>query len=156
MPDKALTLIPYIRALSDQIATAGQPSPRQLETVAQAGYELVVNLALEDGHYALDDEAGMVRELGMDYINIPVVWQTPTLVDLERFFQVMADNEGRRLFIHCAANKRVSVFMYLYRRIRCGWPYEQAWPDVTAIWQPDETWQFFINKALTHYHPRPA
>lgn len=106
--------------LSAQIATAGQPTEAQLATVAEQGYQAVINLALPTSDNALPNEQATVESQGMDYVNIPVVWEQPTLEDLQRFFQAMDTYQMNKIFVHCAANKRVSAFMYLYRCLKGG------------------------------------
>jgi protein tyrosine phosphatase (PTP) superfamily phosphohydrolase (DUF442 family) len=54
-------------AVSDRLGTAGQPSEEQLRDVADAGFEVVVNLGLPDPRYCLADEAGSVHALGLTY-----------------------------------------------------------------------------------------
>ncbi len=108
----------------------------------------MVNLALHDAEYSLPDERGTVESLGMGYVHIPVVWERPVCADLERFLEVMGELAGKRLFIHCAANKRVSVFMALYRRLRQDWTPDSTMPDVRAIWEPDAVWQQFMEQMM--------
>jgi protein tyrosine phosphatase (PTP) superfamily phosphohydrolase (DUF442 family) len=55
------------------------------------------------------------------------------------------------VFVHCAANMRVSAFMYLYRLIYEGMSDEQAKSDLQKIWTPNDTWQAFIQQAIEHY-----
>jgi hypothetical protein len=46
---------------------------------------------------------------------------------------------------------RVSAFMYLYRIIHEHINTEEAKQDLQKIWQPNETWQQFIEKVVEHY-----
>ncbi|MCR4347508.1 MAG: protein tyrosine phosphatase family protein [Sulfuricaulis sp.] len=147
MDEGTLEKIYNYRRLSDMIATAGQPTEEELTTVTEAGFEVVVNLALHDAEYSLPDERKTVESLGMRYIHLPVVWEHPTQDDLEDFFEIMDELAGKRVFVHCAANKRVSVFMALYRLRRQGWLPDVTMPDVLAIWEPDSVWQEFLEMA---------
>ena len=84
-----------------------------------AGFDVVVNLA--PARWERNFEEGFrVTQAGMTYIQIPVDWQDPSLRDLELFFDVMEANEDRNVYVHCFANMRVSVFVYLYRTLRKG------------------------------------
>jgi hypothetical protein len=56
----------------------------------------------------------------------------------------MDANRDKKIFVHCALNMRVSVFMALYRILRLGWRYERAIKDVHEIWKPDGVWRTFI------------
>jgi uncharacterized protein (TIGR01244 family) len=146
--EDALQGIYNYRRLTEEIATAGQPSEEELAAVARVGFEVVVNLALHDAEYSLPDERQTVESLGLSYVHIPVVWERPLSSDLERFFKAMDKLAGRKLFIHCAANKRVSVFMALYRQLRQGWSAEAVMPDVLAIWEPDDVWRRFLKEMI--------
>jgi protein tyrosine phosphatase (PTP) superfamily phosphohydrolase (DUF442 family) len=130
--------------LTDSITTGGQPSEAEFESIALAGFEVVINLGLNGTDYALANEAGLVEKLGMRYIHIPVQWEAPTREDLDRFIEAMDANRERKRFVHCALNMRVSVFMALYRILRLGWSYERAIEDVHEIWMPEGVWQTFI------------
>lgn len=137
--------------ISDRLGTAGQPGRGQFAAVAAAGYEAVVNLAMSNSTGALADEAGLVREQGMAYVHIPVVWEEPTLADLERFLAVMDRFRDKKVFVHCAMNMRVSCFVLLYRVLRLGVNLEEAWRAMLKIWQPDPVWSSFIERGLVHY-----
>lgn len=133
-----------------RLASAGQPSEAQLAAIAGQGFELVLNLALhDDPRYSLADEAASVAALGMAYVHIPVRFAEPTLDALDRFCRTL-DEAGprKKVFIHCAHNKRVPVFLALYRILRRGWPRETALAAMRQVWEPDATWQRFIAAAL--------
>jgi uncharacterized protein (TIGR01244 family) len=134
--------------LSDQLATSGQPTEGQFEDIRRAGFEVVINLGLTGTDYAQQNEAGLVRNLGMKYVHIPVIWENPTLENLDEFTSTMEEHQGKPLFVHCAANMRVSVFMALYRILHLGWDRELAMEDVRRIWEPNECWDQFIREVL--------
>lgn len=137
--------------ICDRIATAGQPTREQFSAVKNSGCQVVVNLALSTSTNAIPDEQQLVENLGMEYISIPVNWENPTLNDVEQFFQAMNANTDKKVFVHCAANMRVSAFMYLYRRLQQGITATEAQNDLHQIWQPNENWQQFMQKAIAHY-----
>lgn len=130
--------------LSDRIATAGQPTAIQYLAIAVAGYQTVINLALNESINALADEDAIATRLGVEYIHIPVLWDHPTLENFQEFVQVMNVRTDRKILIHCAANKRVSVFMYLYYRIDDRIDEATAKLDLAKIWVPNKVWQTFI------------
>lgn len=145
----ALEEIYNFRWRAPDLATGGQPLEEELQVVADAGFEVVINLALLDAEYSLPDEPGLVRALGMSFFHIPVIWEQPTLENLQQFFSVMRQVQGRKVFLHCAANMRVSVFLALYRVLELGWPYPGAMAQVRDIWEPDAVWHAFIQAALS-------
>lgn len=124
----------------DGFVSAGQPEISQFASVREAGFETVVNLRIGEP----EEEADTVRELGMEYIHIPVVWLKPTEADVAAFFAVMDEREGRPLFVHCAVNYRASAFLYLYRILRRGVNREDAEADMHEVWVPDGVWAELI------------
>ena len=138
----------YLR-IDDRLATAGQPSVEELGAAARAGFEVVINLALHDEkRYALPDETGTVATLGMTYVHIPVKFNAPTENDLLAFFAAMEQHKGKRVLLHCAANKRVTAFLGLYRVIRLDWEIEPAFAPMREIWEPNPDWAPFIAAML--------
>ena len=140
----ALTDIYNFIPISETLATSGQPTEAQMSEIAAAGYKVVVNLALPASDNALKDEAATVRALGMDYHNIPVVWEAPQLSDFEQFVPLMDSLSGQKVFVHCVANYRVSMFMALYGERRWGWTRAQADAHIRLMWEPDKVWARFI------------
>lgn len=136
--------------LSDRLATAGQPTEEQFVAIAQAGYQVIVNLAVPESTNAIPHEPEIVKSLEMEYVHIPVIWTEPTLNDLDRFFAILNTNAGNQVFVHCAMNMRVSAFMYLYRRIHDQMSHESAVQDLHKIWVPNDDWQRFIQHAIEH------
>jgi protein tyrosine phosphatase (PTP) superfamily phosphohydrolase (DUF442 family) len=134
--------------IGPELGTAGQPGREQFALLRAAGYELVVNLAMPASAGALPDEAELVAAQGMDYVHIPVVWEAPTLADLRRFFEVLDGARRRKVFVHCALNMRVSVFVCLYRVLRLGVPLDAARATVHRIWQPEGVWAAFVDDVL--------
>lgn len=145
----ALAAIYRYRAIDDRLSTSGQPSVAQLDAIAQAGYTTIINLALhDDPRYALPDEAGTVRALGLTYVHIPVQFKNPTPADLAAFMAAMEAHRDAKLWIHCAANIRVSAFLGLYRVLRLGWARAPAFALMREIWTPDAVWSSYIDSCL--------
>ncbi|WP_013323609.1 protein tyrosine phosphatase family protein [Gloeothece verrucosa] len=130
--------------VNPNIATSGQPTSEQFQVIKNAGYETVINLALPTSDQALANEAAIVTGLGMPYFNIPVVWEAPKLDDVRWFFSVMEALKERKVWVHCAVNKRVSCFVYLYQKYGLNLSEKDARYPMYNIWQPNEIWQHFI------------
>lgn len=147
-PGIPLSEIYSFRAVGERLGTAGQPTQTQFPAVREAGFDAVINLALPTSDNALADEGSIVTGLGMAYVHIPVDFKTPTSEDFRVFCGVMEAFRDRRVFVHCAANKRVSAFVYLYRVLKQRVSPSEAERDLRAIWQPDEVWSRFIQEQL--------
>jgi protein tyrosine phosphatase (PTP) superfamily phosphohydrolase (DUF442 family) len=147
----SLSDIYNFREVDATLLTSGQPTEGQLASVAQGGVQVIINLALQNSPSALKDEAAAVAALGMGYIHIPVEFSAPTEGDLLAFFAAMDASRERKLLVHCAANKRVTAFLGLYRVLRQGWSHDDAFALMHSVWEPDATWARFIAAMLeTH------
>jgi protein tyrosine phosphatase (PTP) superfamily phosphohydrolase (DUF442 family) len=89
-----------------------------------------------------------VRSLGLDYVHIPVQFAAPKQGELLAFFDAMDARTEEKVWVHCAANYRVTAFLGLYRMIRQGWPRERAFELMDGLWKPNEVWSAFIEEAL--------
>ena len=147
-PKKGIEDILNYRYISDKLATSGQPIAAELELISQAGYKTVLNLAPPNASNALPEEEAIATGWGMNYINIPVVWDNPTMADFNQFCDVMDNHKDKPIFVHCAMNMRVSAFMYLYRHLKMGVPASKAYSAMKTIWEPNATWQQFIETAI--------
>ena len=149
-PKKGIEDILNYRYISDKLATSGQPTAAELELISQAGYKTILNLAPPTASNALPEEQAIATSLGMNYINIPVVWDNPTMADFNQFCDVMEKHKDRPIFVHCAMNMRVSAFVYLYRHLKMGVPALEAYSAMKTVWKPNATWQNFIETAISN------
>ncbi len=100
--------------ISEMVSTSGQPSEADLRLIKNAGFRTIVNLAPHNAENSLPDEQQSVDNLGLGYIHIPVDFKNPTDADFEKFVEVMQGLDGSKVWVHCAANMRVSAFIYRY------------------------------------------
>jgi len=118
----------------DWLWTSGQLSEADIQQLPGLGIDLVVNLAL-----------------GMAYVHIPVVWEQPRVEQFGQFVGVMGAFKGKRIWVHCAKNMRVSAFITLYRRLVLGEGEEEASYPMNTIWKPDDTWKQFMDDVYRKY-----
>ncbi|WP_394200437.1 protein tyrosine phosphatase family protein [Shewanella waksmanii] len=133
------------------VMTAGLPTKQEFALLSEAGVTLVVNLIPQDNPNGLANEAQLVKDAGMEYVNIEVDWQQPLVSDVEQFFDVMQANQHNKVLVHCAANYRASAFYYLYL---AKYHPEQAdqsvvmapWGDLQQSLNQYPQWQALIDK----------
>ena len=141
-----LEQISHYVPVHEHLATSGQPTAEQLEWIKAEGFTTVVNLALTDAsnHLALEDR--ICLELGLDYVQIPLLWDQPStsagLLVLDLIDHLVTE---QKVWLHCALNMRVASLMYLYRQFYMGMSLPEADVLLEEIWQPDETWTGFIH-----------
>lgn len=139
--------------VNDKLHTSGQPDPMQLSTLKERGFGLVINLAPPSAQNAVHNEGQLVTEDGITYVNIPVVWQSPSYDDFALFSAVMNEAGDRQVLVHCMVNARASMFTFLYQAIHGGVPADEAYDVVEQVWEPEEAeqWIEFGNRVLERH-----
>lgn len=126
-------------------STSGQPNEAQFKLISNAGYKLVVNLAptskLEN---SIVEERRILSDLGLRYVHIPVDFMNPTEKDFQSFVDTV--DQQQDVWVHCAANMRVSAFTYRYRTQVLGESTARAEGDLRKIWEPLGVWADFIQR----------
>ncbi len=133
-------ILNYIK-INELISTSGQPKVEQFETIANEGFEVVINLALNSTSNALENEDKIVTDLNMSYFHIPVNFENPKLSDLKLFINVLQSLGSNKVLIHCAKNYRVTAFMYVYHKYVLKTPFDEIDLSMFNIWSPPTTWQ---------------
>jgi len=153
--NNALKEIVNFYEIDENIGTSGQPEAEQFKDISTAGYEIVLNLALSESPNAIENENTIISKLNMTYVHIPVDFKTPSLEDLETFFEHMKKHKNKKIFVHCVMNWRVSAFMFLYHTIKCDMPVTDALLHMNTVWEPEPVWQEFIENTLNRYGINP-
>ena len=136
------------REYSANFSSSGQPTKEQLELLRDEGFERIVYIAFSNSGKALANEDVVVKELGMDYVHIPVIWDQPTTQDFYAFAGSMQRDADRKTLLHCQVNYRASAFSFLYRVLYEDVPVAEAKADMNTVWQPNETWRQLIFEIL--------
>ena len=139
-----LNRIDYSLALT----TSGQPTEAELALIAAAGYDRVIFLAFTNHPNGVAHEDDIVRGLGLQFIHIPVEWESPDLGDFAAFAAVMQAHGGGKTLVHCEVNFRASVFGFLYQVLYEGADVDEAMSLMQSIWVPNNTWEAFIARVM--------
>jgi protein tyrosine phosphatase (PTP) superfamily phosphohydrolase (DUF442 family) len=137
----------YIK-INELISTSGQPKIEELESIANEGFEVVINLAVLVTSNALENEDKIVSSLNMSYIHIPVDFENPKLSDLKLFLNILQALGANKVWIHCVKNYRVSAFMYVYHKYILRTPFEEIDLSIFDKWQPSLVWQELMKVSL--------
>lgn len=133
---------------SPGFSSAGQPSREQFRTLRDEGYERIVYIAFANSKGSIPDEDQLVKELGMDYAQVPVLWDAPTKADFATFVAIMHSAPEKKTLLHCQANYRATAFAFLYRVLHLGVPMAEAKADMNTIWEPDGAWKELVFAVL--------
>lgn len=140
------------RAVSERVATSGRVEPGQLAELANASFEVMINLLPDESEYAVPGEREIVEGQGIEYLYLPIDFAAPTLADYEQFRNLMSQVGDRKLLVHCAANYRVSAFYSRYAIETGLWSTGQADDFMLSIWQPADypPWPRWLQEVEQH------
>lgn len=95
------------------VVTGGQPTAEQLKAFKAAGGDIILDLR-DPMEPRPMDEATLVRELGMEYMNVPV--RAGSLDDrtLAHILSVLRAAGDRTVFFHCGSGSRVGGALIPY------------------------------------------
>jgi protein tyrosine phosphatase (PTP) superfamily phosphohydrolase (DUF442 family) len=136
------------REYAPGFSSSGQPSREQFELLKKEGFERVVYIAFANSEGAISDEDQLVKDLGMHYAQVPVIWEAPTKADFNAFAAVMQSAPEKKTLLHCQANYRATAFAFLYRVLHLDVPLAEAKADMNTIWKPDGAWRDLIFQVL--------
>jgi protein tyrosine phosphatase (PTP) superfamily phosphohydrolase (DUF442 family) len=88
------------------VVTGGQPNAVQLQALKEAGGGIVLDLR-DPMEPRPVDESATVRELGMDYVNVPVRAGSLDDATMEQILGVLRNAGDRTVFVHCGSGNRV-------------------------------------------------
>ncbi len=100
-------LLPHETVAAADVIVGGQPREGQLEALAAAGYRTVVDTRHPAEPRGFDEKA-LVRRLGMNYANIPMVDPVVPDRDFQKLRDILARLQNRPAALHCASGNRVS------------------------------------------------
>ena len=112
-PFQALSGIANACQILPQVITGGQPNAQQLRALKEAGGGIVLDVRdpMESRPVA---EADLVRQLGMEYVNIPVRAGSLDDATLDRILTVLREARDRTVFFHCGSGNRVGGALIPY------------------------------------------
>ncbi|MDD3761759.1 MAG: sulfur transferase domain-containing protein [Nevskiales bacterium] len=111
------------------LCTGGHPQPEHLMQAKEKGVRKVVNLCppAETPGY---DEAAIVKQLGMEYVNIPIAGPADLTQDNARALaEAVADTCCGPILVHCASGNRVGALFALKAHFIEGKPVEDSIVD---------------------------
>lgn len=110
-----------VSTLGGKIYFSGQPAEADLKTFAEFGVKTVINLRTQQEIEGLGfDEAALVKEAGMKYLNFPMGRELPAGDSLEAIFSAIDRAPGESILIHCASSNRVGAIWGAFSRTRLG------------------------------------
>lgn len=144
--EQELSAIANFQFVHEHLLTSGQPTVEQLKQIKEYGVDTIINLAFTDADLHLENEDKICAELCLNYIQIPILWDTPADDQCLFVLDLIAHLVQEKIvWVHCTENMRVSSLMYLYRQYFLDIDMPTAQEELHKVWEPNETWTGLIH-----------
>ena len=127
--------------IDDRLATGGHFVGDGMVSLQEDGVKVIVDLRDDPPR----GQKEKLAKLGIEWINVPVVWTAPVSQDFQHFAQVMTEHRDDNVLVQCAANYRASAMTYLFRVAIGNVSESEAKKDLLAVWEPNDTWRDYMN-----------
>ena len=121
--------IPTFGEVSAKLYRGGVPSAAGMEELRKKGIDVVVDLRGQN-----KDEEARATQLGMKYVAIPSHCPFPSDKPFAKFLQVVEDNPGKKVFVHCRlGDDRTGMAVAAYRMAEQGWSADEAMKEMQSF-----------------------
>lgn len=121
-----------VRKITEELTIAGQPTLEQLQQLAEAGYQSVVNLRSPDEIGFLDTEQQQIEHLGLSYYNMPIQVENLNLDSLLPVVQRLIELP-KPMLLHCDNGIRSSIIVLMQLAVKQGIEAEDAFQKVAKL-----------------------
>lgn len=113
--------------IAEGLYRGGQPAKTGFEYLKQKGIKTIINLRIEN------DEAPIVRALGMNYVQIPMEvkpWSKIPDAAIQKYFEIVNNPGNYPIFFHCKRGAdRTGALAGFYRIAVQGWDGKKAYVE---------------------------
>ncbi len=101
---------------ADGITAAGQPQEDGLKELAENGYAAVIDLRTAGEDRGMDEQ-GIVENLGMEYVALPISGRGAiNFANANRLDRILS-NYNQPVLVHCGSSNRVGALLALREKI---------------------------------------
>ncbi len=125
---------------SENIATGGQLTIEQIESLKQSGYEVIVNISPASTKNYLAAEPQLVESRKMNYIHFPIDCSNLNKLHYALFSSILKELKDKKIFIHCGGNIKSSNLMHMYDVLENKKDEAESLITLKKIQNPEAKW----------------
>jgi protein tyrosine phosphatase (PTP) superfamily phosphohydrolase (DUF442 family) len=115
--------------VNETILRGAAPSDQNLRLLAKSGIKTVVDLRKPGS--GVKHESDVARELGMNYIHIPLGFTSPDVSEMKRILGILNQSSTQPVFVHCRQGAdRTGMTIGMYRRIHDKWEFNKTYGEM--------------------------
>ncbi len=101
---------------ADGITAAGQPKEAGLKKLAEDGYVAVIDLRTVGEDRGMDEQ-GIVENLGMEYVSLPIAGMNAINFENANKLDRILSKYDRPVLVHCGSSNRVGALLALREKM---------------------------------------
>ncbi len=125
------------KKVTEDIFIGGQPSNSDLYALKAKGFGSIINLRSPSEESILnpEEEEAKARELGIEYMNIPVIKEKIGDESVSKVSDAIKRLKETKapVFVHCASGKRAGAMTLLHLATENGWSASQAFEQAQSL-----------------------
>jgi len=141
--------------VSDDVLVGPQPTREELRELVGEGIRTVVNFRTpgeEDQPMSPEEEAEVVRELGLNYLHVPVSMKSLSTTTVDNLREEFRGMPGPA-FAHCRKGKRAAAMLLMHLATEHGWSGEETIERAESLgfaFDQPKLGQFVVNYVDSH------
>jgi protein tyrosine/serine phosphatase len=142
--------------VNDHYFRGAQPEGQDYADLKALGIKTVIDLT--GGDDASTSEPGIVKNLGMNFVRIPMsTHETPSPDKVARFLSLVDDLANQPVYVHCQGGRhRTGVMTAAYRMTDEGWNADRAFSEMKQYKFGADFLHSEFKGFVYAFHPAPA
>ncbi len=142
--------------VNDRYFRGAQPEGQDYADLKALGVKTVIDLT--GGDDASTSEPGIVKNLGMNFVRIPMsTHETPSAETIGRFLSLVDDPANQPVYVHCQGGRhRTGVMTAAYRMTDEGWTSDRAFSEMKQYKFGADFLHSEFKDFVYAFHPAPA
>lgn len=136
---------------SDRVLTSGQPDQAALESAAEDGIEVVINIVRPSEWVYNPREQEILERQGINYFHTPVNWRSPKKEELDAFLAAMNQAGDKKILVHCWSNARASALVYAHRVLQKPENRPEELQNLKKVWKDVAGFDLDSNRTWTRF-----
>lgn len=125
----ATNSIKNFREVDGGVLRGAMPSDKNLRILADSGVKTIIDLR-KPGKL-VEHEKVVAKELGLEYVHIPLGFRSPDQATMARILSLVNDKQKQPVFVHCRQGAdRTGMTMGMYRVLHDNWDFDRTYSEM--------------------------
>jgi len=115
--------------VNEGILRGAMPNDKDLSVLAKSGVKTIIDLR-KPGKL-VEHESVKARELGLEYVHIPLGFTNPNPETMSKILALVSDTKKQPVFVHCRQGAdRTGMTIGMYRRLHDNWEMQKTYEEM--------------------------